>query len=110
MRRDKQINIVCKMEKQKLANDIYKICPELTELGESNWTYLDRLANRLYDTYGYRKSTEVAEEIFAEIHEALDDSVETELFKGSWFNMNKFTQKLAELKKKYTKGGNEQDG
>ena len=63
------------------------------------------IAHSLYDA-GYRKSTDVAEEIFAEIEKALDNSVETEHFKGSWFNMNKFMQSLAELKKKYTEREN----
>lgn len=68
-----------------------------------------KLANKL-TAKGYRKSTDLAEEIFAEVKQALDISVETEHFKGSWFNMNKFMQSLAELKKKYTKGGKGQDG
>jgi predicted kinase len=52
---------------------------------------------------GYVRSFDVVEEIFAEIDKALDDSVETEHFKGTWFNFSKFKQRLAELKKKYTK-------
>lgn len=52
----------------------------------------------------YRKSFEVVEEIFAEIDKALDDSVETEHFKGTWFNFSKFKQRLAELKKKHREG------
>ena len=50
---------------------------------------------------GWRKASEVAREIFEEIENALDDSVETEHFKGTWFNFSKFKQRLAELKKKY---------
>ena len=61
----------------------------------------NQLANILYNA-GYRKASDVAEEIFAEVKKALDISIETEHFKGSWFNMNKFMQSLAELKKKYT--------
>ena len=59
---------------------------------------------------GWCKASDLAEEIFAEVKQALDISVETEHLKGSWFNMNKFMQSLAELKKKYTKGGKGQDG
>ena len=43
-----------------------------------------------------------AGEIFEEIEKALDNSVETEHFKGTWFNFSKFKQRLAELKKKFT--------
>jgi hypothetical protein len=50
---------------------------------------------------GYRKASDVAREIFEEIEKALDNSVETEHFKGTWFNFSKFKQRLAELKKKY---------
>ena len=51
---------------------------------------------------GYRKAEEVAREIFEEIEYALDNCVETEHFRGTWFNFSKFKQILAELKKKYT--------
>lgn len=55
---------------------------------------------------GWRKASEVAREIFEEIEKALDNSVETEHFKGTWFNFSKFKQRLAELKKKYESEGN----
>ena len=45
---------------------------------------------------------EVAREIFEEIEKALDNSVETEHFKGTWFNLHKCMLRIAELKKKYT--------
>lgn len=47
------------------------------------------------------------EKIFEEIEKALNNSVETEHFKGTWFNMSKFRQRIAELKKKYTKSEDE---
>lgn len=53
-------------------------------------------AERLYNA-GYRKSTDLAEEIFAEIERQLND------FNGSWADTVINTQYLiAELKKKYT--------
>lgn len=48
-----------------------------------------------------KKKVEIAREIFEEIEKALDNSVETEHFKGTWFNFSKFKQMLAELKKKH---------
>ena len=47
---------------------------------------------------------EVAREIFEEIEKVLDNSVETEHFKGTWFNLHKCMLRIAELKKKYTEG------
>ena len=52
------------------------------------------LATGLY-TAGYRKSSDVAEEIFAEIEDALEPHIES-------FTKFHITQKIAELKKKYT--------
>ena len=89
--------------------DIEKQGCDLYSLLHKAETEEQSLARYLIDC-GYCKASEVAEEIFAEVKQALDISVETEHFKGSWFNMYKFMQSLAELKKKYTKGGKGQDG
>ena len=83
--RDKQIE-----EMTKLLFSAYPI----------NKLYTEDVAEHLYNA-GYRKASDVAREIFEEIEKALDNSVETEHFKGTWFNFSKFKQRLAELKKKY---------
>jgi crotonobetainyl-CoA:carnitine CoA-transferase CaiB-like acyl-CoA transferase len=44
----------------------------------------------------------VAGKIFAEIDKALNNSVKTELFKGTWFDYSKFITEVDKLKKKYT--------
>ena len=53
-------------------------------------------------TDGYGNLAEYAKQIFEKIEKALNNSVETEHFKGTWFNMSKFRQRIAKLKKKYT--------
>ena len=47
---------------------------------------------------------EVAREIFEEIEKTADACIESEWLRGSWFNMSKFKESLAELKNKYAEG------
>ena len=102
--RDKQIEEMAKA----LTNYEYKLCERLpkdkclltsTIHAQVSCDYC-KIAEFLYNA-GYRKASDVVREIFEEIEKALDNSVETEYFKGTWFNFSKFKQRLAELKKKY---------
>lgn len=47
------------------------------------------------------------EKIFEEIGKTADACIESEWLRGSWFNMSKFKESLAELKNKYAEGGND---
>lgn len=77
-----------------------------------------KLANKL-TAKGYRKSTDVAEEIFAEIEEIIDKHYNKHIFGSDLEDTEKeavmdfsgdVTYDIDELKKKYTEGGNERDG
>ena len=51
-----------------------------------------------------KRLAEEKTEIFAEIEKITNSSIEKEHFIGAWFNIAKFEERLAELKKKYTEG------
>ena len=75
------------------------------------WCELDCVLNRnktvqnLYKM-GYRKSQDVAEEIFAEIEDAHEECIHIDPTTNiGYLLQTKFVHKLAELKKKYTEGG-----
>ncbi len=110
MSREKQDNYyelerllrVRKIDIEKQGCDLYSLLHK-TETEEQS------LARYLIDC-GYCKASDLAEEIFAEIYKALNNSVKTELFKGTWFDYSKFITEVDKLKKKYTERGKEQDG
>ena len=67
--------------------------------GESTYTYCaDAIAELLYSA-GYRKASDVAREIFEEIDNAYEDCFII-LGDMGYFQLTKFVQKIAELKKK----------
>ena len=86
--------------KDKQIEEMAKIIGDNTEQ-DTMWSEIYDCANALYNA-GYRKASDVAEEIFAEIYKALNNSVKTELFKGTWFDYSKFITEVDKLKKKYT--------
>lgn len=90
MNRDKQIEEMALTEVDILANDLNQHCADLAENYCGGTTCLSCLAHAL-TAKGYRKSTDVAEKIFAEIDRMCIDTF------GN-FNHRVF----AELKKKYT--------
>lgn len=89
-------------EKQ-FINDLIEIFDE--EYGKRNLITPQNTAEKL-TAKGYRKASDVAEEIFGEIEKLVHKQ----------YNMNLFgiaidiAPDIAELKKKYTKGGKGQDG
>lgn len=70
----------------------------------------EEFANRFYSA-GYRKSTDVAEEIFAELDKRLDDITivmgALDSLRTFHKTIEKVTAEVNELKKKYTEVGNE---
>lgn len=86
MSRGKQIE-----EIDVMANDIAMTCPDLVNDGCGRRSCVECLANGMSDL-GYRKASEVAREIFAEIEEVLNNL--------GYFDELDFN----ELKKKYTEG------
>lgn len=53
--------------------------------------------------YAYKKGYKSGvKDVLDEIEKTVKTCIETEYLKGSWFNMGKFEQRLAELKQKYT--------
>ena len=90
MSRDKQTEI---------ANDLNMHCVSLSEQFCGEMSCNACISNWLYNA-GYRKSTEIAEEIFEEIWENAD------LLYDGYRDIVVITEKdFAELKKKYTEGG-----
>lgn len=90
--RDKQIE-----EMAKTVCHLERTCDQcMTSFECKAMTY----AKRFYDA-GYRKSKDLAREIFEEIEKSIDKCVITEHFKGSYFELSKFLLGLAELKKIY---------
>ena len=113
MSKEKQIKKVSKSRQEYL-----KFRPFADDLRKAeSWCELDGVLNR-YQTVknlskmGYRKASEVAEEIFAEIEEEIRSSVEVittikDEEEGGWYDgelnmLGMFGNFLAELKKKYT--------
>ena len=100
MSRDKQINemakVICQAptcEIRKNGGTCYKNCKA--------YIYAFRAVNA-----GYRKSEEVAIEIFAEIENAHEECIHIDPSTNIGYLLQiKFEQKLAELKKKYTEEG-----
>ena len=105
MSRDKQTEI---------ANDLNMHCVSLSEQFCGEMSCNACISNWLYNA-GYRKSSEVAEEIFAEIEKRIASleyqantqrktiSVEELKAQVNWILHEVVPQTLAELKKKYTK-------
>ena len=84
---------------EKMANDIAKICPDLVEncCGQINCvTHLTLSLSKI----GYRKSSEVAREIFEEIDD-LRKRYTVSFYGGHYYSMY-MNEEYAELKKKYT--------
>ena len=96
MSRDKQIEEI----KAIILEDCGSDC-ENCEFHNMRVCYDNYIANRLYNA-GYRKSTEVAEEIFAEIEKILKTS-EKYLYCNP--SLSYVYEVIAELKKKYTEEG-----
>jgi hypothetical protein len=98
---------------EEMANDLAKICPDLVEncCGQVNCvTHLTLSLTKL----GYRKSTDVAREIFEEIEkflksqEALSENKRLKEV-GDWIFHDYLPIQLAELKKKYGSEGADDD-
>ena len=69
---------------------------------ESQVTERGIVANAINDYFKeVTPRAEVAREIFEEIEKTADACIESEWLRGSWFNMSKFKESLAELKNKY---------
>ena len=90
---------------EEMANDLAKICPELVEncCGQVNCvTHLTLSLSNL----GYRKSSDVAMEIFEDVIEILNDEY-VRCNKWEAHTILTITQKIADLKKKYESEGAE---
>ena len=93
------------MNKDKQIEEMAEIINKNTEF-DTMWDEIYASANALYDA-GYRKASEVAEEIFGEIEKMLlSNKIEAykTLLNDTWLyrsKINIFTE-LHELKKKYT--------
>jgi hypothetical protein len=92
MSRDKQIEDMALTDVDILANDINQHCPDLAENYCGGTHCVACLANAL-TAKGYRKASDVAEEIFAEIEDILNSI--------GYFDEIDFKS----LKKKYTEEG-----
>lgn len=91
MSKDKQI--------EEMANDYYEAMLKARGmLGSMNEGAPKWYAKELY-AKGYRKSTDLAEEIFAEIGELINEYLEGRSYR------HEFIKKIHELKKKYTEEG-----
>lgn len=107
MSRDKQIEemVIALTESQHEFDKAWKECLH------NNAKMPDRenvfYAKYLIEQKGYRKASEVAEEIFEEIHKIIVHRIlynENYHFEGV---IDSITKDLDELKKKYTKGNND---
>ena len=94
MSRDKQIEEMAKL----LCSTCYETNEEDCKKFEGVCGICD--ANRLYNA-GYRKSTDIAEEIFAEIDTLLQLGRRYNMMQGDYYTFE-LRQSIAELKKKYT--------
>lgn len=97
MNKEKQI--------EEIANDLNMHCCSLAEQFCGEMSCNSCITNYLYNA-GYRKASEVAEEIFAEIEEKLSANLCGEFREDSieWFDYYSLllAEDIAELKKKYT--------
>lgn len=88
-----------------LANDLNAICCELSETFCGNMSCTSCLSEGLAKA-GYRKATDVAAEIFAEIERLLSANMSGEFRCDSveWFDYYELhlAEDIAELKKKFT--------
>ena len=107
------------MSRDKQIEEMAEIICQNTEF-DTMWNEIYDSANALYNA-GYRKASEVAEEIFAEIEKEICNikyevsasrythiPVETMVEVCNWILQDCIPKKIAELKKKYTEG--EYDG
>lgn len=98
MSKEKQIEEMALTDVDILANDINQHCPDLAENYCGGTTCLSCLAHALTDK-GYRKASEVAEEIFADIEALLYQNATMQIATST------LHCRIAELKKKYTEEG-----
>ena len=109
MNNEKQIEEIELTEVDILANDLNQHCADLAENYCGGLTCLSCLAHALTEK-GYRKSTELAEEIFAEIDEIIEKNRYKSYLPNSclWsysYLIGEIINGVAELKKKYTEEG-----
>ena len=103
MSRDKQIEKMCEVLRENAVScktcNLYAegFCYGNCELAEDNQTVCEALYNA-----GYRKATDVAEEIFAEIEKFTYRYLNDADYSGG-----DLIYDIAELKKKYTEGEND---
>jgi hypothetical protein len=86
------------MNKEKQIEEMAKVIFEVSPIPSVWRSDATRFAESLYNA-GYRKATEVAREIFAEIEGFLSEK------KFGTFYFNYLNDLIAELKKKYTEDG-----
>ena len=98
--RNKQIEEMALTEVDILANDLNQHCADLADNYCGGISCLACLAHGMIDK-GYRKASEVAEEIFAEI-----EDLDIQLNRGD-LDIKYFGSAVAELKKKYTENKGE---
>ena len=98
MNKEKQIEEMQLTEVDILANDINTHCIDLSQTFCGGTSCTSCLAHALTEK-GYRKASEVAEEIISEIEE---------IFEIGYGGVYEFKKLLAELKKKYTEADNDQ--
>jgi hypothetical protein len=93
MSRDKQIEEMSKLICLSYNTDACKICED------SDLCSVQYEAQRLYNA-GYRKTEDVADEIFADIQK----SVIHRILNDEHYSLDSFTTDLDELREKYTEG------
>ena len=86
--------------REKQIEEMAKIIGDNTEQ-DTMWSEIYDCANALYNA-GYRKASDVAREIFAEIYKALNNNFKTGLFKGTGFDHSNFITEVGKLNRKYT--------
>lgn len=104
MAREKQI--------EEMAKDLCNVCERINDCKFVGYCLHVRVVARdMYDNKGYRKTSEVAREIFEEIEKLVSTNEKTvgcATYEETIFYIEDFIEDLAELKKKYT--GEKEDG
>jgi hypothetical protein len=117
MDREKQIEEMAKVLHER-CREISEDTESLAKLEAQGKTMPDDFAEALHNA-GYRKASEVAEEIFAEIEEirlrqirkseffrnGSTEEMERKFYEGAEWGLRQLSHWIAELKKKYTEGG-----
>lgn len=92
-------------EKRQIEEMAFDIVKATSPLGVKDLTKqfdYKTVATDLYELYGWRKSSEVAREIFEEIENAHEECIHIDSSTNiGYLLQTKFVLKLAELKKKY---------